>query len=281
MDTSEAVVTIKRNASPHHLYLALGVAIAVILAGGAGVALYELAQIERNVNKSAAASAETLAMVNQALKGVHKNGDDGLLLLSKVFLQNADSAANALKQTMQDVNKIAKAEEPKTVALTDSSIALVNAAGGTVAKLGGAVDALTGVIAAVGTGTVPKLNAGVDSLNGLVSDLRPTAQASMQFVTEATGAVTELKGTVVTANVLLGDPQLAAIVGNLNLMSGNLNAAALHANNALGFVEIDLTPKKLPFWQAILSTALSQAIGIPLKYLPQAVTVVSTVPAKK
>jgi hypothetical protein len=57
-------------------------------------------------------------MVNQALKGTHKNGEDGLLVLARVLLQNADSAANALKQTMQDANRIAKAEQPKTVALT-------------------------------------------------------------------------------------------------------------------------------------------------------------------
>jgi hypothetical protein len=277
MDTKDAVVTIEHKYTPHHLYLAIGFAIVVILAAGVGFTLYELGQIERNVNKSAASSADTLAMVNQALKGTHKNGDDGLLVLSRILLQNSTGAMNALKQTMQDVNRIAKDEQPKTVELTDSSLALVKTAGGTVAKLGDAVDTLNGVIGEVRTATLPKLNTGVDSLNGLVSDLRPAAQASTQLMTEATGAVTELKATVVTANALLADPELPVIVHNFSLMSGNLNGAALHANNALGFVELDLTPLKLPFWKSILSTALSQAIGIPLKYLPQAVTVVSTV----
>lgn len=88
-----------------------------------------------------------------------------------------------------------------------------------------------------------------------------------------------LKGTVSQANALLADPDLVATAGNLANMSANLNDAALHANHALGYIEADLTPTKLPFWQAVVSAALSQAIGIPLKYLPQAVRVVNTAAA--
>jgi hypothetical protein len=65
-----------------------GLAIVPILAGGIGVPIYELVLIERNVNQSAAASATTLTMVNQALKGAHANGDDGLLFLTNNLLQN-------------------------------------------------------------------------------------------------------------------------------------------------------------------------------------------------
>src|SRR5580692_3141932 len=116
MTNTDAVVTIKHN-TPHHLYLALGATVVLVLSVGVGIALYELAMIERNVNKSAEASAETLAMVNQALKGTHKSGDDGLLFLTKNLLENGAAGMNALKQTMQDANRIAKAQEPKTVAL--------------------------------------------------------------------------------------------------------------------------------------------------------------------
>jgi hypothetical protein len=269
------------NPTPHGRYLAIGTAITVILSIGVGFALFELVRIERNLNTSAAASAETLALVNTALKGTHKNGDDGLLVLARVLLQNSDGAANALKQTLQDANRIAKQEQPKTAALADSSLAAVRAGGEVVVKLGAAVDMLNGVIGDVRTTTLPKLNAGVDSLNGLVADLRPTATASTDLVTQAAGVVGELKGTVSQANALLADPDIAATAANLASMSANLNGAALHANHALGYIEADLTPKKLPFWQAVVSTALSEAIGIPLKYLPQAVTVVSTVPVPK
>src|SRR5580658_4699353 len=175
MNNSEAVVKTEHRRAPHALYLAIGVAIVIVLSVGIGFALYELAMIERNVNKSAAASAETLAMVNQALKGAHKSGDDGLLFLTKNLLENGAAGMNALKQTMQDANRIAKAEEPKTVALADSSIALINTTNATVVKLGGTVDELSGVIAKVDTVTLPKVDASVDSLNGLVSDLRPAA----------------------------------------------------------------------------------------------------------
>ncbi len=132
--------------TPHHLYLALGLIIVLVLSTGITFALYELTLIERNVNKSAAASSETLAMVNQALKGTHKNGDDGLLALSRNVLQNGAAAANALKQTLQDTNKIAKAQEAKTTQLADASILLVKSGGEAVVKLGASIDELNSAI---------------------------------------------------------------------------------------------------------------------------------------
>ena len=264
MSTEDLARQLQRRAAhraPHHLYLALGFAIAVILAGGVGLALYELTRIERNVNKSAAASAETLAMVNVALKGAHKNGDDGLLALSRTFLQNADSAANALKQTMQDANGIAKAEAPKTVALADSSIALVNTAAGTLAKLGGAVGELSGVIAQANTVTLPKVNAGVDSLNGLVADLRPAAQASTELLAEAADTIGTLKVSIGTANELLADPELAAIVHNLTLASDNANGTL--ANTRLVTLDVHnmLNPRKPTFWEALAETTARSVLG--------------------
>jgi hypothetical protein len=257
----DATIAIEHRVAPHHLYLALGLAVVLVLAGGVGFGLYELIQIERNVNKSAAASAETLAMVNQALKGIHKNGDDGLLVLSRIFLQNADSAANALKQTMQDANRIAKAEQPKTVALADASIALVNTATGTVSKLSGAVDELSSVIARADTETLPKVNASVDSLNGLVGDLRPAAQASTALITEATGTVKELKLSVTTANALLADPELAGIVHNLNTTSANASVVAGNLGLVTRDVHNMLTPKKTTFWEALAITAAKSVLG--------------------
>jgi hypothetical protein len=258
--SADAVITIDHK-TPHHLYLAIGVVIVGVLSVGVGVALWELAQIESNVNKSAAASAETLAMVNQAMKGTHKNGDDGLLFLARNLLENSTAGMNALKQTMQDANKIAKAEEPKTVALADSSIALINTTNATVVKLGGTVDELSGVIAKVDTVTLPKVDASVDSLNGLVSDLRPAAQASTALLTEATGTVQELKLSVTTANALLADPELASIVHNLNLTSANANVVA----GNLGLVTMDvhnmLNPKKTTFWEVLATTAAKSVLG--------------------
>ena len=68
-------------------------------------------------------------------------------------------------------------------------------------------------------------------------------------------------------------------------MSSSLANAGVHLNNAstnvelaTGYVRDDLSPKKVPFWQMILSTALGEAISIPLKYLPSRTAVVSSVP---
>ena len=153
--------------------------LAAIFLAGLGYALWEFIQVERNTEASTAALAETLTLTNQALKGKHANGDDGILFQLRITLQNAAAAANALKQTAQDANFIAKAQKDKTGALTDASVALVRSGNDAVAKLGSAVDQLSGVVADVRTETLPKLNTGVDSLNGLVGDLRPTARARL------------------------------------------------------------------------------------------------------
>jgi hypothetical protein len=247
--------------TPHAWYIAMGVAIALILAVGVGFALYELILIERNVNESASSSATTLGMVNQTLKGKHANGDDGLLVQVQLLVSNAREAMNATKQTMQTVNAISKAEQPKTVELAESSLALVNSAGVAVTKLGAAVDELSGVIGKVDTGTLPKVNASVDSLNGLVTDLRPTAKASTELVAEATGTIGTLKVTIGAANELLADPELATIVHNLALASENANGTL--ANTRLVTLDVHnlFNPKKVTFWEGLAQTAAKSILG--------------------
>ena len=73
MNSSEAVVKIEHRRAPHALYLAIGVAIVIVLSVGIGFALYELAMIERNVNKSAAASAETVRLRAAAVQKFFKD----------------------------------------------------------------------------------------------------------------------------------------------------------------------------------------------------------------
>ena len=250
--------------------------LSAIFLAGLGYAVWEFIVLERTTTASTAALTETLTLTNQALKGKQANGHDGLLFLARILLQNADSAANALKQTAQDANAIAKEQKDKTGALTDSSIALVRSGNDAIVKRGGAIDGLNAVIGDVRSGTLPRLNAGVDDLNGLVGDLRPTAKASTDLVNQGAEALQGVNVAVGRMNSLLADPSLAAIAGHLDDMSINLDAGAGHANRALGYVEMDLSPKHLPLWQSILEMALSQAVGIPLKWLPQNVQVVNS-----
>ena len=155
----------------------------------------------------------------------------------------------------------------------------------TLGKLGGSVDTLNLTLADIRTQTLPRLNSGVDSLDGLVRDLRPTAQAITGLVGESTNTVKSLNLVVTHADALISDPELAKVAANLDMMSAGLGQAAIHVNGAaknaeqaLGYVRDDLTPRKQTFWAGIISEALSQAIGIPLKYLPTRTAVVSSVP---
>jgi hypothetical protein len=195
--------------------------VCILLASLTGAAIYACLLLHHS-DRSAAASNETIAMLNTALKGEHANGDDGLLALAKVLLQNADGAANALKQTLQASDKIAKAQEKKTGELADSSIALVKSGGAVVVKLGASIDTLNAVIGDVKTGTLPKLNAGMDALNGLITDFRPAAKSSADLVNEATGDVKAFHGTLNLANLLLADPNLATTEKNFAAISGNV-----------------------------------------------------------
>lgn len=247
--------------TPHAWYISLGAAIVLILATGVGFVLYELILIERNADASAAASAQTLALVNKALTGTHKNGNDGLLFLTKNLLQNGAGAANALKQTMQDANRIAKSQESKTVELADSSIALVKTSTAAVGRLDAALGALNDVIAKADTETLPKVNAGIDSLNGLVGDLRPAARASTDLLEQATLTIGTLNKTADTANALLADPELGQIVHNLNVMAangtvvtGNLSLVTMDVHNLLN-------PKKPTFWEGVAEMAARSILG--------------------
>ena len=264
--------------------------LAAIFLAGLGYALWEFIQVERNTEASTAALAETLTLTNQALKGKHANGDDGILFQLRITLQNAAAAANALKQTAQDANFIAKAQKDKTGALTDASVALVRSGNDAVAKLGSAADQLSGVVADVRTETLPKLNTGVDSLNGLVGDLRPTARASTDLMVAATGDVTALHGVINTANGLLADPDLTAIAHNINLTSANANIVA----GNLGLVTMDvhnmLNPRRQTFWETLATTAARSVLGsaagpIVSHYFPLGINIsnsptITTTPAK-
>ena len=150
------------------------------------------------------------------------------------------------------------------------------------------------MIGDVRTKTLPKLNAGMDSLNGtaqsltaVVDGLKPVETAATAMLGEGSNAVHSLNLSINHADALISDPAFRAVAGNLASMSinltnasANINSATGHADKALGYVELDLSPKHQPFWETILSTALGEAISIPLKYLPSRVNVTNAVTTK-
>jgi hypothetical protein len=272
----------------HKIYIALTTAaLGVLIWVGVEFALTE---------RIARADADTtLTMVNTALKGQHKNGDDGLLFLTKNLLQNATAAANALKQTAQDANRIAKAEEPQTAQVTQQLVNATTAGFVAIQNLDGAISSLNGVIGQVSRDTIPRFNANLDSLkgatdslDGLVGDLRPTAAAATKLLDAGTLTVTELKTTIGTADALLADPDLKKITANLVLMSDNGNKTM--GNLALVTMDVHnmLNPRKPTFWEAFAELGAKSVLGAaaaPLisHFWPLGINVkntVTTVPGK-
>ncbi len=97
-----------------------------------------------------------------------------------------------------------------------------------------------------------------------------------QAKTSLAATTKDVHADLAAIEILLADEDLKKVPRNLAAMTANLNSASHHADQALDYIELDLTPTKLPFWRSVLSAALSQAIGIPMKYLPQAVRVVNS-----
>jgi hypothetical protein len=253
------------------------------VAGSIGA--YYFVQTERatqalvqHLDKSAEMSNDTLAMVNKTLKGTHANGDDGLLLRASLLVANADSAANALKQTAQTLNAVTKANQPSTAKVSTESLSLIASGRSSLDKLTATIGDLDGVVTDLRITTLPKVNAGVDSLDAAVAGLQPVERSAATLLTSVNDVSIGLKGTVTQANALLSDPDLTAVARNLAAATASGASAFAHIDKATGYIEYDLSPKHEPLWRSLISEALSQAIGIPLKYLPTRTAVVSSVP---
>lgn len=236
--------------------------------------LIEAALFVRHSKEAADLLAQNQSMLNAAMRGTHKNGDDGYLVLVQRLLQNSNSAANAVKQTAQDTNRIAKSQEEPSKKLTASSIALLDAGKDSVVTLGKSIDGVNGIVTAVKSETLPKLNASVDSLNGLIGDFRPAAVALAGVMTESANVARSLNLTVTHADALLADPAWSSVAGNLNIMSASLSGAAGHINGAAGNVQLatayirdDLAPTHLPLWQRIIQTAVPYGLGALVRIL--------------
>jgi hypothetical protein len=151
-------------------------------------------------------------------------------------------------------------------------------------KLGTSIDTLDGVISDVRTATIPKLDGAVDSLKGLVSDLRPTAQASTELVTAATGDMQAFHGTLTLANAMLADPDLALTIKNFADASKHLDGAAANGEQLTGeFRDMFKPSGKASFWETLAMNAVKAAAGpvagsLVTHFWPQRVDITNTVP---
>jgi hypothetical protein len=120
-------------------------------------ALVFLSLLFHSVDRAAQQVEAAGEKINVALAGKKSNHHDGILWIFQEFLKNADGAANQIKQTAGDANKIAKQQEPKMKALADASITLVKSSNDTVAKLGKAATTLDEALVVVKDQTIPKV----------------------------------------------------------------------------------------------------------------------------
>lgn len=215
----------------------------------------------------------TLAAVDKTLRGTHKNGDDGMLFRTSMLIENADTAANAIKQTAQTVNKVTKANQPSTEKVSAASLDTIRAGQNALVNFGTAIDTLNGTIIEVRDVTLPKVNAGVDSLNLVVAGLRPVEDNAATLLASGNEATLGLKSSVAVANALLGDKDITDSIKNMSLFSSNMSSFSKHLDTSMDYIEMDLSPKHIPFWQTLLEGAMGNVIGIPFKRISQKVSI--------
>ena len=261
------------------LKIIAAICLAVMTALAAWCAI-PLHKILVNADASSASAAESVALFDKALKGTHANGDDGLLVLARLTMQNTVAAVNAIKQTSQDANRIAKAQEKKTSDLAGQSIALVTAGKDSLVKFGKTIDALSDTVAELHTlaaNTDGQLNGPNGTLVALTGDLAKTGKA-LDELTGADGVIQQSAAAVKVAADALADPHIAETTAHMDAMSANLNTASAELSETFGYIRDSFKPHKVPFWQMILSKGVGAIpeglIDYFLHRTPQEVTVV-------
>jgi hypothetical protein len=219
------------------------------------------------LRSSTVASDQTgmaVAQVNAALSGKMKNHHDGLLWLAAQFLKNADGAANQIKQTAGDANKIAKQQEPKVAALTDATVALVRSGNDTVAKLGKAATTLDAALALVKTDTIPKVTLAATDALGAYAALPRAFQPTVDQVNLLSGPLLRNSlGTIAAAKVAMGDVAKAGRTfeaTSLSIDAAAKNSAEASKQSAILAQNLAKATKPLPTWLRIgLAVAPSAA----------------------
>lgn len=239
----------------------------VILRAPAGI--YR-AQLEQG-NLTRQTLAAQLRPLNTALSGSLPDHSDGLLFQTSRLLRRLNTTVQVISST---ANVVRQASVEERAELRDVNGKTSEAMSGLVTATQGAAD----IIADMRHTTLPGLDQTIEGLTVLENAVTQPAVDALSHGGEALNLTAQDLGRI---GVILNDPAITATASSLASMSANLNSAAAHADKTLGYIQLDFTPTRLPFWRSVLSTALSQAIGIPLHYLPQAVTVVSSATTAK
>lgn len=224
-------------------------------------------KILANVAEASQASADAAKAFQRALKGEHANGDDGYIVLARRFLQNGDAAMNAIKQTAQDANAIAKAQKSKADDLASRSIELIAAGRDAVAKLGDTVadagDAIKEV-KAVTQETGAQLNDGV--LPALKDTLAGTTKA-LAVVSGPDGLLVQGAASVRSANAIMTDPHLFATFAHIDQITANGVVMGAEINESIGYINNYLKPQKVTLRGVLVSKGLQAAFQFGLETL--------------
>jgi hypothetical protein len=218
----------------------------------------ELSKLDAPITKL----AETINLANVALKGQMENGHDGLLFQSQFLLRNASAAMNAIKQTAQDANRIARAQEVPTADLTRASVQTVQEAKTELAKLGQTIDELSDSGRALST-FINDTNKQVNGADGTL----PILNSQIVKLGAATDALTGDGGLIPTVTKTMGDADAAllAITVPLNrelpATLANFRLSTAHVEKTLGYVENWAMPHKSSVLGLVLGQIASHAAG--------------------
>ncbi len=214
-----------------------------------------------DLRPAAASLNDSSAHLHTALVGTRPDGTDGLLYQSQAALKAVDVLTREAALTAKTARAVSVTEQANLRQYSASVQSVLDNANSGIKSLTSAADSLNAVIAAVGSSTLPKINSSVEELGGLITDLRPTATAATQALTEAGGTIHDLDKTIVTSNMLLADPELQQIIHNLNLAADNANGTLANTRLVTADVHNLLNPRKPKFWEALAETAAKTVLG--------------------
>jgi hypothetical protein len=234
---------------------------------GIGLAGFRAAAALQAMGADAKDAGVILASVKATLLGTHKNGDDGMLRRANLLVANADAAMNAIKQTAQDTNAIAKAEVPRTKELADQSIALIREGQIDVAEMGKTIVTLNAAIAGVQEvvqATGVQLNDG--TLPALKSTLTETTRA-LATLDGPDGLLMQSAEAAKSANLTIGDPHIKEILAHMDSILASSETSSQEIATGLGYVNGYLKPSAPTLRGMIIAHGLPAIIEFGIQAL--------------
>lgn len=220
-----------------------------------------IAENSDKLMENLAATADNLASITGSLRDPQNgvpplmaflNGKQGV----KEVVRNIDLLTAQGARTSTTLELASRDEQAQIRQAVSVVIADMDSIGKLVTDTNNSLNGSLGVMPAI----VDDLHALDSTISGLQADSHNLLQAGTADMRDV--------GIVIT------NPDIPAALKSVAEAANHGNEALAHVSKATEYIEMDLAPSKRPLWETIGIMALSQALGIPIHWLPQKVSIV-------